>query len=290
MLTVTESVQITLGVFYIILFLVACIQTYRLVTYSRMADEYTLTTQQVFHFFMVFCMITRTIYFFLLGNGVTNAFEVLGYILLSIPAYLYLSAYLLLIFFWAELYHFAYGSSSNTFVKRFLPHFVILNIAIYSIVILAFILYSVFLNTNEYIAIIIFKVEACFAASISIIAGLGFMFYGTKLYQQFAHFAINAKSKNKLRQVGLLAGICTVCFVLRAIAIMFVEFVDVPNEIGAPIILFIFYGILEIVPSILMLYVQRPIRPKQDERLALNRPLNSDASGEIDASGSGIDE
>jgi len=39
-----------------------------------------------------------------------------------------------------------------------------------------------------------------------------------------------------------------------------------------------------------MLYVQRPIRPKQDERLALNKPLNSDGSGEIDASGSGIDE
>jgi len=78
--------------------------------------------------------------------------------------------------------------------------------------------------------------------------------------------------------------------VLRAIAIMIVEFMEIPNEIGGPIVLLIFYGILEIVPSILMLYVQRPIRPKQDERLALNRPLNSDASGEIETSGSGIDE
>jgi len=176
-------------------------------------------------------------------------------------------------------------------VKRFLPHFVILNIAIYSIVILAFILDSIFRNTNKEIANIIDHVEASFAASISTLAGLGFMFYGTKLYQQFAHFAINAKSKNKLRQVGFLAGICTICFVLRALSIMIVEFVEIPDDgITYPIILLIFYGILEIVPSILMLYVQRPVQPKQDERLALNKPLNSDVSSEIDVSGSNIDE
>ncbi|GKD82271.1 tobamovirus multiplication 1 [Tanacetum coccineum] len=101
---------------------------------------------------------------------------------------------------------------------------------------------------------------------VSLIAALGFLLYGGRLYLMLRQFPIESKGRQKkLYEVGSVTGICFICFLVRC-------FVDVLSAFDSqasldvldhPVLNLIFYMLVEILPSALVLYILRKLPPKR---------------------------
>ncbi|KVH96906.1 hypothetical protein Ccrd_001002 [Cynara cardunculus var. scolymus] len=105
-----------------------------------------------------------------------------------------------------------------------------------------------------------------FIAVVSFMAALGFLLYGGRLFFMLRRFPIESKGRRKkLHEVGSVTAICFTCFVVRC-------FVDVVSAFDSevsldvldhPVLNLIFYMVVEILPSALVLYILRKLPPKR---------------------------
>ncbi|PKA56749.1 hypothetical protein AXF42_Ash002052 [Apostasia shenzhenica] len=110
------------------------------------------------------------------------------------------------------------------------------------------------------------EIAKLFFAIVSFCGSLGFIIYGGRLFLMLRCFPNESQGRRKkLNEVGLLTGICGLCFLIRCIMVAVSAFVknadvDVPDH---PILNFIYYMLAEIIPSALVLFILRKLPPKR---------------------------
>ncbi|KAE8696755.1 Tobamovirus multiplication protein 1 [Hibiscus syriacus] len=105
-----------------------------------------------------------------------------------------------------------------------------------------------------------------FIAVVSFIAALGFLLYGGRLFFMLRRFPIESKGRRKkLHEVGSVTAICFTCFLIRCFVIILSAFdVDVSLDVlDHPVLNLIYYMLVEILPSALVLYILRKLPPKR---------------------------
>ncbi|XP_029123861.1 tobamovirus multiplication protein 1 isoform X2 [Elaeis guineensis] len=105
-----------------------------------------------------------------------------------------------------------------------------------------------------------------FLAIVSFSAALGFLIYGGRLFFMLRRFPIESKGRQKkLNEVGSVTTICCTCFLIRCFVVALSAFdkdadLDVLDH---PILNLIYYMLVEILPSALVLFILRKLPPKR---------------------------
>ena len=211
----------------------------------------------------------------------------------NLPGLLFFSTYNLLIAYWAEIL----DRVQNPAVRRSAvihPFFVVANVLIYVAEIALWTIWATKSQPWSYKnpwTLWTLRAQLSMFALIYFIASLGFLFFGTRLVALLRRVenanggqrsVYNNVVKRRLREVGVLTGICTTSFMLRTgmIVMFFVKLEEQKHEDqtlgreGNLVFVVFYYIISEIVPSCLLLYILRelPRRPQNRAATSLQSP------------------
>ncbi|XP_057976570.1 tobamovirus multiplication protein 1-like isoform X2 [Malania oleifera] len=110
------------------------------------------------------------------------------------------------------------------------------------------------------------QVAKVFLSVISFCAALGFIVHGGRLFDLLRRFPIESRGRQKkLNEVGFVTGICCTCFFIRCFMMClsaFDEDADI-DVLDHPILNLIYYLLVEIVPSALVLFILRKLPPRR---------------------------
>lgn len=248
-----DGIFFTLCGFYGLVSAVALIQLIRI---EIRVPEYGWTTQKVFHLMNFIVNGVRAIVFGFHMQVFNLHPRVLIWVLLEVPGLLFFSTYTLLVLFWAEIYHQARSLPTD----KLRTTYVCVNVTVY--VIQACIWIYLWIDDNSTIQL----VGKLFIAVVSFMAALGFLVYGGRLFFMLRRFPIESKGRRKkLHEVGSVTAICFTCFVVRC----FVDVLSAFDEevsldvLDHPVLNLIFYMLMEILPSALVLFILRKLPPKR---------------------------
>ncbi|KAL9328980.1 hypothetical protein ACSQ67_003983 [Phaseolus vulgaris] len=251
--------------------IVAAIALVQLVRIQLRVPEYGWTTQKVFHFlnflvngvyalsgFAVRCFV------FVFRRDVQKLQpEIVQHILLDMPSLAFFTTYALLVLFWAEIYYQAsstFGDARAVSTDGLRPSFYTINAVVYVIQIT---LWLILWWKPISILVILSKM---FFAGVSLFAALGFLLYGGRLFLMLQRFPVESKGRRKkLQEVGYVTTICFSCFLIRCVMMCFNAFDKAANldVLDHPILNFIYYLMVEILPSSLVLFILRKLPPKR---------------------------
>ncbi|CAN7098445.1 protein TOM THREE HOMOLOG 1 [Brassica rapa] len=246
-------------IFHILAFLyavVSVIAVIQLVRIQLRVPEYGWTTQKVFHFLNFVVNGVRALVFVFRRDAQNMQPEILQHILLDIPSLAFFTTYALLVLFWAEIYYQARAVSTD----GLRPSFFTINALVYVVQIA---LWLVLWWKPVHVTVIISKM---FFACVSLFAALGFLLYGGRLFLMLQRFPVESKGRRKkLQEVGYVTSICFTCFLIRCIMMCFNAFDDAADldVLDHPILNFIYYLLVEILPSSLVLFILRKLPPKR---------------------------
>ncbi|PKI61010.1 tobamovirus multiplication protein 1-like [Punica granatum] len=249
-----DGIFYTLCAAYALVSFIALIQLIRI---ELRVPEYGWTTQKVFHLMNFIVNGVRAIVFGFHTEVFFLRPKVVTWILLDLPGLLFFSTYTLLVLFWAEIYHQARSLPTD----KLRVVYISVNAAMYFIQ--ACIWIYLWIHDNSVVEFI----GKIFIAAVSIIAALGFLLYGGRLFFMLRRFPIESKGRRKkLHEVGSVTAICFTCFIIRCI----VELVSAFDSSNAsldvlyhPVLNLIYYMLVEILPSALVLYILRKLPPKR---------------------------
>ncbi|KAF5737797.1 tobamovirus multiplication protein 3 [Tripterygium wilfordii] len=182
--------------------------------------------------------------------------QIVQHILLDLPSLAFFTTFALLVLFWAEIYYQARAVST----EGLRPSFFTINAIVYAIqIVIWFVLWW------KPIPVVII-VSKMFFAGVSLFAALGFLLYGGRLFLMLQRFPVESKGRRKkLQEVGYVTTICFSCFLVRCIMECFNAFdkaVDL-DVLDHPVLNFIYYLLVEILPSSLVLFILRKLPPKR---------------------------
>ncbi|CAN1222377.1 Tobamovirus multiplication protein 1 [Linum grandiflorum] len=235
---INESTQWQDGIFYSLsaaFSLVSLIALIQLIRIELRVPEYGWTTQKVFHLMNFIVNGVRALVFGFHMQVFGLHPKVLISLSLDLPGLLFFSTYTLLVLFWAEIYH----QVSQAVIWVYL-----------------------WVNDNS----VVEMVGKIFVAVVSIIAALGFLLYGGRLFFMLRRFPIESKGRRKkLHEVGSVTAICFTCFLIRCFVVLLSAFdsdasLDVLDH---PVLNLIYYTLVEILPSALVLFILRKLPPKR---------------------------
>jgi hypothetical protein len=215
----------------------------------------------VFHLLNFLCSGFRAIVF-PLRRAIEDAIRppILADVLFDLPGLLFFTTYLLLVLFWAEIYHQA--RSLPTEALR--PVFSAVNACAYAFQ-MGLWLWASLVPSD---AAVLKKVSALLLAVASFVAAAGFVLYGGRLFAMLRRFPIESKGRRKkLREVGAVTGVCATCFLTRAALVCVSTFRNTLrlDVAGHPGLNALYYGLCEITPSALVLFILRKLPPKSAE-------------------------
>ncbi|BAT73960.1 hypothetical protein VIGAN_01153700 [Vigna angularis var. angularis] len=194
------------------------------------------TMQKIFHLMNFVVNGLRAVLFGLYKSVFAIRAKALEQMLMELPSLLFFSTCTLLVLFWAEIYH------------------------------------EICLWIYMWIYMIASKpatgLEAAelFLSVISFFSLLGFLLYGGRLFFLLRRFPIESRGRQKkLYEVGSVTSICCTCFLIRCALLAFSVFgkntdLDVLNH---PILNLVYYLMVEIVPSALVLFILRKLPPRR---------------------------
>lgn len=247
------------GVFYALCAayaLVALIALVQLVRIQLRVPEYGWTTQKVFHLMNFVVNGLRAVQFGFYWSVFHNKPKVLDMILLDLPGLLFFSTYTLLVLFWAEIYHQARSLPAD----RLRPAYFIVNGLVY------FLQVCIWIYMRFSKGPVAVEVAELFFSVISLCAALGFVIYGGRLFVMLRRFPIESRGRQKkLHEVGFVTGICCTCFLIRCVMVAVAAFnkdADI-HVLNHPVLDLVYYMIVEIVPSGLVLFILRKLPPKR---------------------------
>ncbi|XP_013589698.1 PREDICTED: tobamovirus multiplication protein 1-like isoform X2 [Brassica oleracea var. oleracea] len=232
---VNESTQWQDGIFFSLCGVYALVSAFALVQLVRIqmrTREYGWTTQKLFHLLNFVVHGVRAVLFGFHHQVFLMHPKVFCWILLDLPGLLFFSAYTLLLLFWAQIYH--------------------------EVVIWV----CIWVNDNSTVEL----VGKIFMAVVSFIAALGYLHHGGRLFIMLKRFPIQSKGRSKkLHEVGSVTAICFICFLIRCIVVGVSAFrrdlrLDVLDR---PVQNLIYYMVVEIIPSALVLFILRKLPPKR---------------------------
>ncbi|XP_057540421.1 tobamovirus multiplication protein 1-like isoform X2 [Amaranthus tricolor] len=108
-----------------------------------------------------------------------------------------------------------------------------------------------------------------FFAVVSLIAALGFLLYGGRLFYMLLHFPIESRErKKKLHEVGSVGTICFTCFLIRCFMVVLSALDDNASleVLVHPVLNFIYYMYVKILPSVLVLFILRKLPSRRGSR------------------------
>ncbi|KAL8097482.1 tobamovirus multiplication protein 1-like [Apium graveolens] len=238
---------------YALVSLVALVQLIRI---QLRVPEFGWTTQKVFHLMNFLVNGIRAVQFGMYRSLFSTRPEAFNMIILDLPGLLFFSTYTLLVLFWAEIYH----QARSLPIDKLRPSYFIINGIIYFAQVCIWIYLII---SRSSVAV---EVARLFLAVTSFCAALGFMIYGGRLFIMLRRFPIESRGRQKkLHEVGFVTGICCTCFLIRCFMVAlsaFDEHVDV-DVLGHPILDLIFYSVVEILPSALVLFILRKLPPRR---------------------------
>ncbi|KAL9236319.1 hypothetical protein vseg_011005 [Gypsophila vaccaria] len=236
--------------------LVSAIALVQLIRIQLRVPQYGWTTQKVFHL-MNFIVngVRAAIFGFHMFIFILRP-KVLTFVLLDLPGLLFFTTYTMLVLFWAEIYYQARSLPTD----RLRAWYISVNCVIY--VIQALIWVYLWLNEDTFIG----SMSQVFIAVVSFIAALGFLLYGGRLFFMLRRFPIESKGRRKkLHEVGSITAICFTCFLIRCFMVALSAF-DADASLRVldhPILDLIYYTLVEILPSALVLFILRKVPPKR---------------------------
>ncbi|KAK4748923.1 hypothetical protein SAY87_015509 [Trapa incisa] len=235
---------------------VAVVALIQLVRIQLRVPEFGWTTQKVFHFLNFLVNGVRSLVF-IFRREVQNLYpEIIKHILLDMPSLAFFTTYALLVLFWAEIYYQARAVSTD----GLRPSFFTINAVVYAVQISMWLI----LWWRPIHIIIIFS--KMFFSGVSLFAAFGFLLYGGRLFLMLKRFPVESKGRSKkLQEVGYVTTICFSCFLVRCIMMCFNAFdraadLDLLNH---PVLNYIYYMVVEILPSSLVLFILRKLPPKR---------------------------
>ncbi|KAK9115656.1 hypothetical protein Sjap_014603 [Stephania japonica] len=236
--------------------IVSAVALIQLVRIEVRVPEYGWTTQKVFHF-LNFLVNGGSALVFGFRRGVAKINPgILQHILLDMPSLLFFTTYALLVLFWAEIYYQARAVSTD----GLRPTFYTINSVVYAIQIVLWLI-----MWWKPVAVVV-TLSKIFFAGLSLFAALGFLLYGGRLFLMLQRFPVESKGRcKKLQEVGYVTTICFSCFLIRCVMMFFDAFdkdadLDVLNH---PVLSFLYYLLVEILPSSLVLFILRKLPPKR---------------------------
>lgn len=256
---INESTQWQDGIFFALCAayaVVAVVALIQLVRIELRVPEYGWTTQKVFHLMNFIVNGVRAVVFGFHMFVFALKPKVITWVLLDLPGLLFFSTYTLLVLFWAEIYYQARSLSTD----KLRAGYITVNCIIYFIQVCIWII--LWINDSRLIE----SIEQLFIAVVSFIAALGFLLYGGRLFSMLRRFPIESKGRRKkLREVGSVTAICFTCFLVRCVMIAISTFdADASLKVlDHPILDLIYYMVVEILPSALVLFILRKLPPKR---------------------------
>ncbi|XP_044497414.1 tobamovirus multiplication protein 1 isoform X1 [Mangifera indica] len=247
------------GIFYTLCAAYALVSSVALIQLIRIelrVPEYGWTTQKVFHLMNFIVNGVRAIVFGFHHEVFNLHPKVLTWVLLDLPGLLFFSTYTLLVLFWAEIYHQA--RSLPTDKLRIV--YISINAAIYFLQVCIWVYLWIDENT------VVQLIGKLFIAVVSFIAALGFLLYGGRLFFMLRRFPIESKGRRKkLHEVGSVTAICFTCFLIRCFVVVLSAFdADASLDVlDHPVLNLIYYMLVEVLPSALVLYILRKLPPKR---------------------------
>eukprot|EP00250_Pteridium_aquilinum_P006708 c16572_g1_i1 orf=449-1282(-) len=232
---------------------VAAIQLMRI---ELRVPEYGWTTQKVFHLMNFIVSAARAVVFGFHDKVFTFQPKIFRVVFLDLPGLLFFSTYTLLVLFWAEIYH----QARSLPTEGLRPAFLIMNGVMYLVQVCIWL--SEWISLSE-VSVVIARL---FFAVISIAAALGFLIYGGRLFLVLRRFPIESKGRQKkLREVGSVTAICFTCFLVRTVVAAWAAFNNAADvdALYHPILNLFYYVIVEIIPSVLVLFILRKLPPKR---------------------------
>ncbi|XP_061364698.1 tobamovirus multiplication protein 1-like [Gastrolobium bilobum] len=256
---IDESDQWQRGIYYALCAayaLVSFVALVQLVRIQMRVPEYGWTTQKVFHLMNFLVNGLRAVLFGLYHSVFTIKPKALEQVLMEVPSLLFFSTYALLVLFWAEIYHQARSEP----IQKLRPAYFIANGFIYFIQVCLWIYMSVSRTTTG------MEAAKLFLAVISFCAALGFLLYGGRLFFLLRRFPIESRGRQKkLYEVGSVTSICCTCFLIRC-ALLAISAFDEEADLDVldhPILNLVYFLLVEIVPSALVLFILRKLPPRR---------------------------
>jgi len=256
---INESQRWQDGIFYALCAsyaLVSSVALFQLIRIELRVPEYGWTTQKVFHLMNFIVNGVRAIVFGFHVEVFQLTPKVLVLVLLDLPGLLFFSTYTLLVLFWAEIYHQARSLPTDKLRIVYMS----VNGGVYFIQVCIWL--YLWIDDNSVVEFI----GKIFMAAVSFIAALGFLLYGGRLFVMLRRFPIESKGRRKkLHEVGSVTAICFTCFLLRCFVVVLSAFdTDASLDVlDHPILNLIYYMLVEILPSALVLYILRKLPPKR---------------------------
>ncbi|KAH0780634.1 hypothetical protein KY290_000232 [Solanum tuberosum] len=242
-----------LAILYGVVAFVALVQLIRI---QMRVPEYGWTTQKVFHFLNFFVNGVRSLVFTFRRDVQKLQPEIVQHIMLDMPSLAFFTTYALLVLFWAEIYYQARAVSTD----GLRPSFFTINGVVYAIQI---ILWLIMWWKPIRVLVILSKM---FFAGVSLFAALGFLLYGGRLFLMLQRFPVESRGRRKkLQEVGYVTTICFSCFLIRCVMMCFNAFDKAADldVLDHPILNLIYYLLVEILPSSLVLFILRKLPPKR---------------------------
>uniref|UniRef100_A0A7N0ZWU7 THH1/TOM1/TOM3 domain-containing protein n=1 Tax=Kalanchoe fedtschenkoi TaxID=63787 RepID=A0A7N0ZWU7_KALFE len=228
----------------------------QLIRIQLRVPEYGWTTQKVFHLMNFIVNGLRAVLFGLYKDVFTIRPKALEMMLLDLPSLLFFSTYTLLVLFWAEIYY----QARSLPVDKLRPSYYTVNAVVY------FIQVCIWMYVRISRSPISIEVAKIFFSAVSFIAALGFLVYGGRLFVMLRRFPIESRGRQKkLNEVGFVTAICCTCFLIRCFVVALSAF-DKDAELDVldhPILNLIYYTLVEILPSALVLFILRKLPPKR---------------------------
>ncbi|KAH7516679.1 protein TOM THREE HOMOLOG 1 [Ziziphus jujuba] len=235
---------------------VSAIALIQLVRIQLRVPEYGWTTQKVFHFLNFVVNGVRALVFGFRRDVQNWHPQIVQHILLDMPSLAFFTTYALLVLFWAEIYYQARAVSTD----GLRPSFLTINAVVYAIQIAMWLI-----SWWKPIPVVII-LSKMFFAGVSLFAALGFLLYGGRLFLMLQRFPVESKGRRKkLQEVGYVTTICFTCFLVRCIMMCFNAFDEAADldVLDHPILNLIYYLLVEILPSSLVLFILRKLPPKR---------------------------
>jgi len=199
--------------------------------------------------------------------NITEFSDALLTILDDLGCLVFFTTFTLLILFWAEITLLARNRRS-VYSKRVRPLYFILIAFVYIVQIAIWI---TIVSTSKPV---VDQVDNIFYCLISLVAAVGFFYFGGHLYLMLKNNPIeSAGRKSKLREVLYITAICTICFVGRSI--LYVVLTFEPSLSVNPVTVAVYYVVSEILPAFIVLFVLRKLPPPKPTHTypEVNAPL-----------------
>mmetsp|Transcript_17663 Transcript_17663/g.36166 ORF Transcript_17663/g.36166 Transcript_17663/m.36166 type:complete len:280 (+) Transcript_17663:256-1095(+) len=255
----SELFAYILAVLYLSLGATALVQLIRI---QLRLPEYGWTTQKVFHLLNVMCLFARGALFFIFPDKwLVNIADpptkpLFYYVTFLLPGQIYFTTYTLLILFWAEIYH----QARSLPLKHLRPSFFAFNALVYAVPLAISVAQTRELAAhNDHARAVLKYAMTGVMCAVWLSAAAGFVFYGGRLFVMLRRFPLESKGRRKkLQEVGMVAGVSTTSFVVRAGLFAVLAFVKTSQYMQ-----FAYFLVVEIVPVAIILLVLRKLPPKR---------------------------